>query len=438
MKKRILYGLIVLVIGLNLFVGVQIYFNSVQAADKDQAYATIELFTRVMDRVHRDYVDADKANYPDLIRGALKGMLSTLDPHSEFMEPVKYDELKKDTEGAFGGVGIVIGLRDNFLSVIAPIEDTPAFKAGVFSGDRIIKIDGKSTEKFSLTDAVKKLRGEPGSIVAITVLRPSSGQIRDIKLTRAEIKVDTVKDIGGKREFPLGDNKIGYIRLTQFGEKTGDDLEHALKRLEAQGMQALVLDLRDNPGGLLDQAVRVCDKFLPRGQLVVSTEGRLAANRQAFTASGRDKHPDLPMVVLVNGGSASASEIVAGCLQDLKRAIIVGENTFGKGSVQSILPLEDGSALRLTTAKYYTPSHRVIHEKGIKPDIEIPMTLDEEEALLIKRQPGGVDSFDALDAKKKDFIRNVHDIQLERATDLLKGITLYTHRFNHPENVAQN
>lgn len=438
MKKRILYGLILLVIGLNLFVGVQIYFNSVQAADKDQAYATIELFTRVMDRVHRDYVDADKANYPDLIRGALKGMLSTLDPHSEFMEPVKYDELKKDTEGAFGGVGIVIGLRDNFLSVIAPIEDTPAFKAGVFSGDRIIKIDGKSTEKFSLQDAVKKLRGEPGSTVAITVLRPSSGQIRDIKLTRAEIKVDTVKDVGGKREFPLGDNKIGYIRLTQFGEKTGDDLEHALKRLETQGMQALVLDLRDNPGGLLDQAVRVCDKFLPRGQLVVSTEGRLAANRQAFAASGRDKHPDMPMVVLVNGGSASASEIVAGCLQDLKRAIIVGENTFGKGSVQSILPLEDGSALRLTTAKYYTPSHRVIHEKGIKPDIEIPMTLDEEEALLIKRQPGGVDSFDALDAKKKDFIRNVHDIQLERATDLLKGITLYTHRFNHAENVARN
>ncbi|MBU6401464.1 MAG: S41 family peptidase [Verrucomicrobia bacterium] len=438
MKKRIFYGLIVAVIGLNLLVGVQIYLNSVQAADKDQAWANIELFTRVMERVRRDYVDADKVSYQDLIRGALKGMLGTLDPHSEFMEPQKYDELKKDTEGAFGGVGIVIGLRDSFLTVIAPIEDSPAFKAGVFGGDRIIKIDGKSTEKFSLADAVKKLRGDPGSAVNVTVLRPSSGQIRDIKLVRAEIKVDSVKDVNGKRDFPIGENKIGYVRLTQFGEKTADDLQRGLKRLDAQGMQALILDLRDNPGGLLDQAVKVCEKFLPNGQLVVSTEGRSAANRQYFRAEGRDKQPDYPMVVLVNGGSASASEIVAGCLQDLKRAIIVGENTFGKGSVQSILPLEDGSALRLTTAKYYTPSHRVIHEKGIKPDIEIPMTLEAEEALAIRRMPGGVDAVDSLDAKKKDFIRNVRDTQLDRAMDLLKGITLYTHRLNHPENVAQN
>jgi carboxyl-terminal processing protease len=445
MKKRIVYGLILTVIGLNLLVGVQIYLNSVRAAENDQAaYLNMEIFTRVMERVRRDYVDADKVSYQELIRGALKGMLSTLDPHSEFMEPPKYDELKKDTEGAFGGVGIVIGMRDNYLTVIAPIEDTPAFKAGVFAGDRIVKINGKSTEVPSstpaerLSDAVKKLRGEPGTAVNVTVLRPSSGQLRDIKLTRAEIKVDTVKDVNGKREFPLSDNKIGYVHLTQFGEKTGDDLERALKRLEAQNMQALILDLRDNPGGLLDQAVKVCEKFLPRGQLIVSTEGRVVSNRQEFRATGRDKHPDVPMVVLVNGGSASASEIVAGCLQDLKRSIIVGENTFGKGSVQSILPLEDGSALRLTTAKYYTPSHRVIHEKGIKPDIDIPMTLDEEEALAIRRMPGGVDAFDSLDAKKKDFIRGVHDTQLERAMDLLKGIALYTHRFNQTENVARN
>ncbi len=439
MKKRIFYGVILVTLGLNLFWGAHLYFNSAQAAGKNDVYENIELFTTVLQKVRSEYVDGDKTSYQELIYGALKGMLNTLDPHSEFMEPAKFEELKKDTEGAFGGVGIVIGLRDNYLSVIAPMEDTPAFRAGVLTGDRIIKIDGKSTEKYTLQDAVKKLRGEPNTDVSITILRVSSGQIKDFKLSRAVIKVDTVKDINSKREFPIGENGIGYIRLTQFNEPTADDLEKALRKLEAQHMQALILDLRNNPGGLLDQAVKVCEKFVPRGQTIVTTEGR-QAEKPIYLSQANGKHPTLPMVVLVNGGSASASEIVAGCLQDVKpqRAVIVGEQTFGKGSVQSILPLPDGSALRLTTAKYYTPSHKVIHEHGIKPDIEIPVTPEEEEALFLKRTPGGLESLDPTDEKKIEFVKNVRDIQLDRATDLLKGICLYTQRGKKVEKVVAN
>src|SRR2546428_2042470 len=310
------------------------------------------------------------------------------------------------------------------------MEDTTAFKAGVLSGERIIKIEGKSTEKLSLPEAVKRLRGAPGTDVSITLLRPSSGQVRDVKLTRAEIKVDTVKDINGKREFPLGEGKIGYVRLTQFGEQTSSELENALKKLDKQGMQALILDLRNNPGGLLDQAAKVCEKFMPKNQLIVSTEGRHAEERSEYRSSGRGAHPTLPLAILVNNGSASASEIVAGCLQDTtttgaSRAIILGEQTFGKGSVQKILPLQDGSALRLTTAKYYTPSHKVIHEKGITPDILVPMTVEEEEALFLRRSAAGLDG---LPEEQREKVLNVHDAQLERAQDVLKGITLYARR----------
>jgi carboxyl-terminal processing protease len=430
MKRRLFYYALMVVLGLNLLVGAQIFFSSSQGAEKDDVYPNLKLFSIVLERVRNDYVDGGKLSYQELIYGALKGMLNTLDPHSEFMEPTKYDDLKKDTQGEFGGVGIVISVKDNFLTVVAPMEDTPGFKAGILSGDRIIKIDGKSTEKFALQDAVKKLRGEPGTDVNITVLRPSNGAVKEYKLTRAQIKVDTIKDINGKREFPISENNVGYIKIVQFGEQTASDLEEALDKLEGRGMESLVLDLRGNPGGLLDQAVKVAEKFLPRGQLVVSTEGRDTRQRSEYRATGRDKHTHLPMVVLVNGGSASASEIVAGCLQDatalgVSRAIIVGEQTFGKGSVQSILPLQDGSALRLTTAKYYTPSHKVIHEKGIMPDIMVPMSEDEERYVFLQRTPGGVES---VDAKEQDRVRSARDVQLDRAMDLLKGISLYTKR----------
>lgn len=426
MKRRLIYGMVTLVLTINLLIGARLYFSSAQAAEKDSAYPSLELFSFVLEKVRKDYVDGKNLTYQDLVYGALKGMLNTLDPHSEFMEPDKYKDLQSDTQGAFGGLGIVISLKDNFITVVSPMDDSPGFKAGILSGDRIVKIDGKSTEKMGLQDAVKNLRGDAGSPVTLTILRPSTGDIKDYKLNREVIKVAMVKDINGKKEFPLGENKIGYIHLVQFGEKTSDDLEAGLRTLKKQGMQSLILDLRWNPGGLLDQAVDVCEKFLPRGELVVTTEGRNPNQSSVRKAAGRgDELRNMPIVVLVNPGSASASEIVAGCLQDLKRAIILGEKTFGKGSVQSILPLADGSALRLTTAKYYTPSHKVIHEEGITPDITVPLTAEEERDILLKRTPGGIES---LEDKDRERVRNFRDPQLERAMDLLKGIELFTQR----------
>ncbi len=435
MKRRVLYGILLGVLSVNLFVGAQVYLSNVQAAEKDDALPNLRLFSTVLDRVRQEYVDGDKLSYQELIYGALKGMLSTLDPHSEFMEPSKYDDLKKDTQGEFGGVGIVISTKDSYITVVAPMEDTPGFRAGILTGDRIVKIDGKSTEKLSLTDAVKRLRGLPDTEVTITTYRPSSGQFKDYTLTRAKIKVDTVKDLDGRREFPLSENKVGYIRLVQFGEATASDLEDAMCKLESKGAESIILDLRDNPGGLLDQAVQVCEKFLPAGQLIVSTEGRDAKTKSTYRGKGHGKHAALPVVVLVNNGSASASEIVAGCLQDATsqrvcKALVVGEQTFGKGSVQSILPLQDGSALRLTTAKYYTPSHKVIHEHGITPDITVPMSDEEMRDVLLKRTPGGIES---LAERDQERVKNARDLQLERAMDLLKGISLYTKRAAAPE-----
>jgi carboxyl-terminal processing protease len=431
MKRRVIYGAVALVLTINLLIGTRVYFASAQAAEKDSPYPSLDLFAYVMEKVRKDYVDGQKLTYQELVYGALKGMLNTLDPHSEFMEPEKYKELQNDTQGAFGGLGIVISMKDNFVTVVAPMEDSPGFRAGIMSGDRIIRIDGKSTDRMSLPEAVRTLRGEPDTVVQITILRPSSNQVKEFTLKRSIINVDMVKDINGKKEYPLCDNKIGYIQLTTFGEKTSEDLETALKTLKKEGMQGLILDLRWNPGGLLEQAVDVCEKFLPRGELIVTTEGR---NDQIFTRKANNPRGDelqhIPIVVLVNGNSASASEIVAGCLQDLKRAVILGEKTFGKGSVQSILPLQDGSALRLTTAKYYTPSHKVIHEQGITPDITVTMTDEEDHDIQLRRAPGGLES---LPDKDRERVAHTHDLQLERAMDLLKGITLFTQRAPMPQ-----
>jgi carboxyl-terminal processing protease len=432
MKRRLIFGAVTLVLGVNLLIGARVYSSSGQSAQRDSAYPSLELFSYAMERVRKDYVDGQDLTYKDLVYGALKGMLNTLDPHSEFMEPPKFKELQSDTQGAFGGLGIVVSMKDNFLTVVAPMENGPGFKAGIISGDRIMRIDDRSTDKMSLQDAVKFLRGEPGTKVRLSIMRPSSGQVDEHTLTREIINVDMVKDINNRKEFPLGPNRIGYIRLVQFGEKTTEDLSAALKTLKSQGMEALVLDLRWNPGGLLEQAVDVSEKFLPRGQLVVTTEGTNPAQNSVRRARGRgDQLDGMPMVVLVNLGSASASEIVAGCLQDVKRAIILGEKTFGKGSVQTILPLQDGSALRLTTAKYYTPSHKVIHEEGITPDIIVPLTREEEGDILMQRTPGGIENLDEPDRTR---VANSRDPQLDRAYDLLKGIVLFTERSNQSES----
>ncbi len=436
MKRNLIFGLVIALLALNLAIGAQIYLSSAHATDaKDAADPNMQLFDDVLDKVRNEYVDGKNLTYRELVYAALKGMVGKLDPHSEFMDADDYRQLQDDTEGQFGGLGLEVMMKDNFVTVIAPMDDSPGFRAGILSGDRIIKINGQSAEKTPLEDAVKQLRGEPGTQVTITVQRPSSGVMKDFKLTRAIIQMDMVKDINGKKEFPLDENKIGYLRITEFGDQTGDELEDGLQKLKRQGMKALILDLRWNPGGLLDEAVNVCGKFLPRGQLVVTTEGRDPRENSVRRADGRgDELKDVPVVVLVNLGSASASEIVTGCLQDLHRGIILGEKTFGKGSVQTIFPLDDGSALKLTVAKYYTPSHKVIHEHGITPDILVPMSDEEEASLIVKRAPGGLESLN--NEKDRVRVQNSRDVQLDRAEDLLKGILLYS-EFSKPEKVAE-
>ena len=437
MKRRLIYGLVISLLAVNFIVGAWIYLGSARAAEKNEALnPNLDLFSDVLQRVRTEYVDGQNLTYRGLTYAAVKGMVNVLDPHSEFLDPAAYHDLQDDTEGQFGGLGLIVTVRSNYVTVVTPMEDTPGFRAGILAGDRIIKINGEDAVKMPLEDAVKRLRGKPGTQVTMTIQRPSSGIVKNFTLTRAVVQMKMVEDINSREEFPLNDDKIGYVCITQFGDKTGDELEAALRKLQAQGMKALILDLRWNPGGLLDEAVNVCQKFLPRGQLVVSTEGRDPAQNSIRDAAGRgDELHGMPIVVLVNLSSASASEIVTGCLQDLHRAIILGEKTFGKGSVQSIFPLEDGSALKLTTAKYYTPSHRVIHEHGITPDIVVPMSDDEEALLQFKRAPGG---FESLNETNRVRLSKIMDPQLARAGDLLKAILLYD-SFNGgatPEKVA--
>ena len=422
MKRSFIFGLVTAALLLNLALGANIYWRAAKSAnDDDSARASEELFDDALRKIHNEYVDGKDLTYRQLVHSALKGAVGKLDPHSEFLDAESFQELQDDTEGQFGGVGLMVGMKDGHVTVIAPMDDTPGSRAGILSGDRIIKVEGKSVEKLPLPDVVKQLRGEPGSTVSVTFERPLTGAIKTVTLTRAIIQVDMVKDLNGRKEFPLDENKIGYVRITQFGEKTGDDLQAARDKLKGQGMKGLILDLRWNPGGLLEQAVEVCQKFLPVGQLVVSTEGRHMLEK--YYARGRgDELKNVPVVVLANLGSASAAEIVTGCLQDLHRAVVLGEKTFGKGSVQTVFQLDDGSALKLTVAKYYTPSHKVIHQHGITPDILVPLTDTEEAAVLFKRTPGGLDS---LPEKDRASLAALHDEQLQRAEDLLKGLILY-------------
>ncbi len=423
MKRRLIFSLVIAVLLVNLAIGAQIYLAAAGSAKNphDLEGPELQLFSEVLERVHNEYVDGKDMTYQQLVHTSLNGMVKRLDPHSEFLDATSYQRLQDDTEGQFGGLGLVVSMRDGWVTVVTPMEDTPGFRAGILTGDRIMKIGGKSVEKVPLDEVVNQLRGEPDTKVTVTLQRPATGETKDYTLKRAVIQMAMVKDVNGKKEFPLDENRVGYVRLTQFGDQTSEELEAALQKLQRQGMRGLVMDLRWNPGGLLDEAVTVCQKFLPRGQLVVSTEGRHMLEKFYAKGSG-DELNGMPIVILANLGSASAAEIVTGCLQDLHRAVVLGEKTFGKGSVQTIFPLDDGSALKLTVAKYYTPSHKVIHEHGIMPDILVPMTDAEEAALILQRSPGGVES---LPEKKQMEIRAIHDTQLERAEDLLKGLILY-------------
>ena len=325
-----------------------------------ETYEELRTFSEVLTQVQKNYVDDTKVK--DLVQGAIRGMLSTLDPHSAYMTPEMYKEMQVETKGEFGGVGIQIGVKENRLAVIAPIDGTPAQRAGIKAGDYITKVNEESTKDLSLMDAVQKMRGPKGTKVNLTIQRDGTADPLQFTLVRDTIKIESVKS-------KLLDN-IGYVKLTQFQEATGRDLGRVLKQFKEQKVQSTILDLRNNPGGLLTAAVEVSEQFLPNGKLVVYTKGRESKKDEWF-AKGRDQMDDSPMIILVNEGSASASEIVAGALQDYGRAVIVGTTSFGKGSVQTILPLGDGSGLRLTTAKYYTPKGRSIQSTGITPDIVI-------------------------------------------------------------------
>lgn len=370
MLKKI--GVVILGGGLLVFVLAKFAISQAENPKANDLYSQVELFSYALTTIQSEYVDEKTPK--DLIYGSLKGMLGSLDPHSQFLDPDEYKELKTETQGKFGGLGIEISIRDGLLTVITPIEDTPAWKAGVKAGDRIVKIGDDVTKDLTLSEAVKKLRGEPGTEVKITVLREAEFKIHEFTIKREIIQIQDVKDT------QILQDKVGYVRLTEFREDSHKEFRKALAQLKEKGADCLILDLRNNPGGLLNVAIQITEEFLPEGKVIVSTKGRRPTQSTETTSRATEnKILDWPMVVLINEGSASGSEILAGALSDNRRAVIVGAQSFGKGSVQSVIPLPDGSGLRLTTSKYFTPSGTSIHGKGITPDVAVSRIYPKED-----------------------------------------------------------
>jgi carboxyl-terminal processing protease len=355
-KKFIIAALVILLAG--VLIGQQM----VQA--KPDTYEDLKAFTQAMELIKRNYVEVPDTR--ELIEGAIRGMVSNLDPHSSYMNDKQFKEMNMDIRGEFTGVGIQIGIKNQQLTIIAPIEDTPGYRAGLAAGDKIMKINDEWTRDMTIEQAVDKMRGPKGTSVQLLIYREGWDKPKEFKIVRDVIKVVSVKS-------RMLENNIGYVKIIQFQGQTSEELEKALKKLESKGMKKLVIDLRNDPGGLLDSSVDVCSKFMPKDKLVVYLQGRQPNDRKDFLTTGSDIARTYPIVVLVNTGSASASEIVAGALQDSKRALIVGTQTFGKGSVQTVFPLESGGGLRLTTAKYYTPAGRSIQNVGITPDVEVKL-----------------------------------------------------------------
>ncbi|OGP92993.1 MAG: peptidase S41 [Deltaproteobacteria bacterium RBG_16_54_18] len=404
-KNKKIAWLILLSFIFGLFVGGLCVRNV--SALSDKTYEKLKVFTDVLEIIKKDYVDDIKTE--DLITGAIEGMLNSLDPHSAYLTADMYKELQVETKGSFGGLGIEVAIKDGILTAIAPIEDTPAYRAGVKAGDRILKINEESTKGLNLMECVKRLRGPKGTSVTINIIREGFTQPKDITIVRDIIKVQSVK-------FKTLEKGYGYLRIVQFQEKTSTDATRALEALEKEnpeGLRGLILDLRNNPGGLLDQAVEVSDLFLENG-VIVTIKGRHEQEKTSFDAHVEGTMPNWPIVVLVNHGSASASEIVAGALQDYGRAVIMGTKTFGKASVQTIIPLEDGSGIRLTTARYYTPKGRSIHEKGIQPDIPL--------STAVKTPSKAAEEEPKTDA------------DLDRALEQLKGMTILQKYLNNKGN----
>lgn len=402
------------------------------ALNSQKDYQNLELLTDVLTLVRDNYVD--EISLDELIRGAVRGIFANLDPHSSYLDVDMYDDLKAEIQGEFGGIGIELAIRARELIIVAPIEGSPACRAGILAGDQIVAIDGKATRDFDMMHAIRLLRGAVGEEIRLTITRGGAGEPFEVTLIRDIIQVQSVRS-------RLIDNSYGYLRLIQFQERSGADVAEHLRRLNSQSfdsLNGLILDLRNNPGGLLEASVAVADLFLADG-LIVSASGRQPETHQSFMAKGNNTQPDYPMVVLINGGSASASEIVAGALQDHHRAIILGEQSFGKGSVQTIIPLPDRAGLRLTTAHYYTPAGRSIQALGITPDIVVPQMV-----LPIQSAPAGMRELDldkhlpaqapaaATQELSPEALQELQDMnsdyQLQRALDLLKGYRHFTRK----------
>jgi carboxyl-terminal processing protease len=395
---------------------------STAAAASDKTYEKLKVLIDVLNLIQENYVE--QPDTQKLIEGAASGMVRTLDPFSQYMDEEQHKEIKTETEGQFGGLGIRIGMKDDWLTVITPLPGTPAYRAGILPSDRLIEIDGETTKDMTLPDALDKLRGAPGTKVSLTLLRGPDGDgdgpwvSKIFPLTRETVKIESVQSW-------IQAPGIGYLRIIEFSGRTAEDTAEALKDLRKQGAKALVLDLRNNPGGLLTAAVEIAGDFLGENKLIVYTQGRKADSRQEFHAGPTAAYGDMPLIVLINGGSASASEIVSGAMQDHHRAVILGAQSYGKASVQSVIPLADGSGLRLTVAHYYTPLGRSIHrdEKahtgGITPDIVVAVPRDTEAKLYNQW-----DLIYAQGKKPKSNVRSeelVKDDALQRAVELLKA-----------------
>lgn len=375
----------------------------------------------VMRLVNENYVDENSVVYDKLARNALHGMIETLDPHSEFLEAKDNAEFEEDLTGEFGGIGVQVETRDNRVIVIAPLAGTPGERAGIQRGDEIVSIDGRTLDDSNSSDGIiERLRGKPRTSVALRIYRPSTQQTLNLTLVREVIRIESVRDAR------VIDGGIGYIQLTEFSEQTPDQFRRALDRLIAQGIDSLIIDLRNNPGGLLDAAVGIAEPFFRKGELIVYTNGRKSEDRVDYRAESSDRPVDLPLAILINAGSASAAEVLTGALKDTSRAVIVGERSFGKGSVQSVFKLDHGEGMRLTTAYYYTPSGATIHEKGIAPHVEVVMTPDEDARLA--RQRSRFDITDPQEFKERFGVELIADRQLQAALDVLRGARILAQR----------
>ncbi len=401
----------------------------------------LRTFAEIFERIRSSYVE--EVDDKTLLENAIHGMLGGLDPHSSYMGPDDFNDLKASTSGKFGGLGIEVGLEDGFIKVVSPIDDTPAQKAGIKAGDLIIKLDNSPVKGIGLNDAVEKMRGAPGSPIEITIMREGENKPLVFNLKRAQIKVTSVK-------HKLLNNEYGYVRITQFQENTGADINNAINKLldkNQQSLSGLVLDLRNNPGGVLDAAVAVSDVFIEQG-LIVYTKGRVANADVRYEATVDTLAPELPLIVLINGGSASASEIVAGALQDHGRAVIMGTQSFGKGSVQTVLPLNGDHALKLTTARYFTPNGRSIQAKGITPDILVrsgKFTPAKDaryykeadlEGHLENPKDGDKKATSSVEDAVEAFIKT--DYQLQQALTLLKGMKVLAAKQAMPTGIPPN